>query len=281
MVHAPINNFHDLLIPNEPLIITPATILETKYSKSVYRKCTAEDENEQAPPNQGTADLYIPITLSPGTNPFRTRQINGNPDSRAIIIATNLANRSTPTFILAGQRRRGKPLPKKQPPLAASLPENHSALPPLPSESPDIKNSRFITALSFAKFSQNPDYKIFKLTWEKLDGIKKESRIQTEHLRAIKSARDLTKQNAMQALFGHTNTSILKQRINLKYHDFLDELNSLTRLRKIIQANINKFIIVKPDLILTEIKAKLPAYFHDLTKAFLPQNARILPFKRS
>jgi hypothetical protein len=140
MVHAPINNFHDLLIPNEPLTTTPATTLETKYSKSIYRKCTVKNENEQAPPNQGTKDLYIPITLSPGTNPFRIRQINGNPNSRAIIIATSLANRPVPTFILAGQRRRGKPLPKKQPPFAASLPEDYSALPPLSSESPDVKN---------------------------------------------------------------------------------------------------------------------------------------------
>jgi hypothetical protein len=101
-------------------------------------------------------------------------------------------------------------LPKKQPPFAAPLPEDHNALPPLPSESPDMKNIRFVTALSFAKFSQNPDCKIFKFTWEELDGIEKESRIQTEHFRAMKLARDLTKQNVMQAFLGHTNTSILK-----------------------------------------------------------------------
>jgi hypothetical protein len=119
MVHAPTNDFHDLPVSNEPLTTTPATTLETKYSKSVYQKCTVKNENEQAPPNQGTKDLYIPITLFPGTNLFRIRQINGNPDSRAIMIATSLANRPIPTFILAGQRRRGKPLPKKQPPFAA------------------------------------------------------------------------------------------------------------------------------------------------------------------
>jgi hypothetical protein len=164
MVHASINDFYDLPVPNEPLITTPATILETKYSRSVYRKCTAKDEIEQAPPNQETKDLYIPITLSPETNPFRIRQINGNPDSRAIIIATSFANRLISIFILAGQRRRGKLLPKKQPLLAAPLPEDHSALPLLSSESPDVKNIRFVTALFFAKFSQNPDCKIFKLT---------------------------------------------------------------------------------------------------------------------
>jgi hypothetical protein len=85
----------------------------------------------------------------------------------------------------------------------------------------------------------------------------------------MKLARDLTEQDAMQALLGHTDTSTLKQRINPKYHDFFDELNSPIRLRKIIQANINKFITIKPDLTSAEIKAKLPAYIHDLTKAFL------------
>jgi hypothetical protein len=193
IIHAPIKDFHDLPVPDEPSTTTPATILETKYSRSVYRKCTAEDENEQALPNRGTKDLYIPIIFSPGINPFRIRQINGNPNSRAIIIATSSANRLIPIFILAGQRRRGKPLLKKQPLFAAPLPENYSVLPPLPSGSPDAKDIRFIIALPFAKFFQNPDYKVFKFTWEELDDIKKESRIQIKHFRAMKLARDLTK----------------------------------------------------------------------------------------
>jgi hypothetical protein len=86
----------------------------------------------------------------------------------------------------------------------------------------------------------------------------------------MKPARNLTEQNAMQAFLEYTNTLTLKQRINPKYYNFFNELNSLIRLRKIIQANVNKFITIKPDLILAEIKAKLSAYFHDLTKAFLP-----------
>jgi hypothetical protein len=97
----------------------------------------------------------------------------------------------------------------------------------------------------------------------------------------MKSARDLIEQDAMQAFLGHTDTSTLKQKMNPRYHDFIDELNSSTRLRKITQADVNKFITVKPDLTSAEIKAKLPAYLHDLTKAFLPQDARTLPPRRS
>jgi hypothetical protein len=96
----------------------------------------------------------------------------------------------------------------------------------------------------------------------------------------MKSARDLIEQDAIQALLGHTDTSTLKQKMNPRYHDFINELNSPIRLRKIIQTDVNKFITVKSDLILAEIKAKLSAYLHDLTKAFLPQDARTLPFRR-
>jgi hypothetical protein len=228
-----------------------------------------KDENEQALPNQGIKDLYISMILFPGTNSFRIRQIDGNPDSRAMMIATSPANRLILTFILVGQRRRGKPLPKKQPPFAAPLLEDYSALPSLPLKSPDIKNIRFVTILSFAKFFQNPNYKIFKLIWKELNGIEKESRIQIKHLRAIKPARNLIEQDAMQAFLEHTDISTLKQKINPRYYDFFDELNSLIRLRKITQANVDKFITVKPDLTLAEIKAKLPAYLYDLIKAFL------------
>jgi hypothetical protein len=96
----------------------------------------------------------------------------------------------------------------------------------------------------------------------------------------MKSARNLTKQDAMQAFLRHTDTTTLKQKMDPKYYDFFDELNCLTHLRKITQANVDKFITIKPNLTPAEIKAKLPAYLHDLTKAFLLQNARILPLKR-
>jgi hypothetical protein len=57
--------------------------------------------------------------------------------------------------------------------------------------------------------------------------------------------------------------------MNPRYHDFFGELNSLIRLRKITQADVDKFITVKPDLTSAEIKTKPSAYFYDLIKAFL------------
>jgi hypothetical protein len=75
MVHAPINNFHDLPVPNELLTITPATTLETKYSKLVYRKCTVKNENEQAPPELRNKRLIYP------DNPFpRNQSLSHSPN---------------------------------------------------------------------------------------------------------------------------------------------------------------------------------------------------------
>jgi hypothetical protein len=41
-------------------------------------------------------------------------------------------------------------------------------------------------------------------------------------------------------------------------------------LKKITEANIEKFLTVKPDPSIPELKFKLPKYLHDLIKAFLP-----------
>jgi hypothetical protein len=112
MVQASIKKFHNLLVFDE-LLTTSTIILENKYTKSIYQQCTAKDENEQALLNQGTKTLCILIFFSSKINLFRIRQINNNPDLRAIIIATNFVNQSIPIFILASQHRRGKPLLKK------------------------------------------------------------------------------------------------------------------------------------------------------------------------
>jgi hypothetical protein len=70
MIQAPIKDFHDLPVSDEPLTTTFATILETKYSKSVYRKCTAEDENKQAPPEPRNKRLIYPDNPLPRNQPF-------------------------------------------------------------------------------------------------------------------------------------------------------------------------------------------------------------------
>jgi hypothetical protein len=48
IIHAPIKNFHNLPVPDETLTTTPAIILETKYSKSIYRKSESRANIDKA-----------------------------------------------------------------------------------------------------------------------------------------------------------------------------------------------------------------------------------------
>jgi hypothetical protein len=51
-------------------------------------------------------------------------------------------------------------------------------------------------------------------------------------------------------------------------------------LKKITEADIEKFLTVKPDPSIPELKSKLPEYLYDFIKAFLPQDARKLAPRR-
>jgi hypothetical protein len=51
-------------------------------------------------------------------------------------------------------------------------------------------------------------------------------------------------------------------------------------LEKITEVDIEKFLTVKPDPSIPELKSKLPEYLHDFIKAFLSQNARKLASRR-
>jgi hypothetical protein len=81
---------------------------------------------------------------------------------------------------------------------------------------------------------------------------------------------------ARDVLLGQMNISKLKQQINLRYHDFLDECRRPILLKKITEADIEKFLTVKPDPSIPEIKSKLPEYLYNLIKAFFsPRREKI------
>jgi hypothetical protein len=88
------------------------------------------------------------------------------------MILTFSDNCSIPVTKIAGQRRRGKPFSKKLPPLTVLLPEDHNALLPL-SERPDLTNIKFTQVLPFAAYAQEPNCKIFKVIWRKLNDLKR------------------------------------------------------------------------------------------------------------
>jgi hypothetical protein len=196
------------------------------------------------------------------------------------MIPTFLNSCPIPVIKIAGQRRRSKPFSKKLPPLTVLLPEDHSALPPL-SERPNLTNIKFTQALPFAAYAQEPNCKIFKITWRELNDLKKEKKQQRKYLHSIKwTSTELIKQMARDVLLGQINIPKLKQQINPRYHDFLDECRRPMLLKKITEADIEKFLTVKPDPSIPELKSKLPKYLHNLIKAFLPQDARKLAPRR-
>jgi hypothetical protein len=94
-------------------------------------------------------------------------------------------SRSIPVTKIASQRRCSKPLSKKLPPLTVLLPEDHNALPPL-FERPNLTDIKFTQALLFAAYAQEPNCKIFKITWRKLNDLEKEEKQQREYLHSIK-----------------------------------------------------------------------------------------------
>jgi hypothetical protein len=75
---------------------------------------------------------------------------------------------------------------------------------------------------------------------------------------------------ARDVLLGQMDIPKLKQQINPRYHDFLDECRRPMFLKQINKADIEKFLTVKPNLSIPELKSKLPKYLHDFIKAFLP-----------
>jgi hypothetical protein len=85
---------------------------------------------------------------------------------------------------------------------------------------------------------------------------------------------------ARDVLLGQMDIPKLKQQINPRYHDFLDECRRPMLLKKITEADIEKFLTVKPDPSIPELNSKLPEYLHDFIKAFLPQDARKLAPRR-
>jgi hypothetical protein len=75
---------------------------------------------------------------------------------------------------------------------------------------------------------------------------------------------------ARNVLLGQLDILNLKQQINPRYYDFLDECRRPMLLKKITEADNEKFLTVKLNPSIPELKFKLPVYLHDLIKAFLP-----------
>jgi hypothetical protein len=128
--------------------------------------------------------LNILITLSPGINSYHIQKIGNSSNNQALMIFTFPDSCSIPITKIAGQRRYSKPFSKKLSPLTVLLLEDHNALLSL-FERSNLTNIKFTQASPFAAYAQEPNCKIFKIIWRKLDDLEKEEK-QREYLYSMK-----------------------------------------------------------------------------------------------
>ena len=293
----PPKDFHDLEIPGEPKIrrtnYRPPSVDDApdegepeakrdqprRFRKMRSRKVRIDDVPEEIPSqtwNEDAKELFIPQTLSPGTNAFRTQRTKTvGPESRGLmILSTPLRTRPAQAPFLAGQRRRGKPLPKERPSPSAPPPEDHSGLPQ--DERPDLTDIKMVVALQFARFSQSSGTKVFQMTWDELDAAAVEP-----HSRSQFRMPDVPEEIIRDALLGRGDKLAAMAALPDEFHDFVHECYYPLRLAKITDADIEKFMRGKPDLSLPELLRKLPNWLHDKAEGFMAKKADALPPRRS
>jgi transposase InsO family protein len=259
-------------------LITPGK----KTHRVIYRVPTVEDEPEDQPEplaNRNAPDLRIDMTLTPGQQHYRTFAPNGyqGPEHRAQMVPNCPNIKPAPAPILAGRRRRGKPLPKPiLPPLSVPLPA-----PPAPSAlldiRPDLTDIRVARATNFLQFCRDPSVKAMRLTWDELDSIQQQgTRQKRRH-----TLPDLPEEYWRMATLGQGDWKLMRTLFPEDLHDFVDECYSPLRLNKITEADIEKFMKGKPELTQGDIVKRLPDWLRDLSDAFLPRLADELPPRRS
>jgi hypothetical protein len=279
--------FHDLEIPGEPqlrrMTYQKPTVEDalddsesgaTRYIRP--KKVQFKDVPEEIPTQVWTDDakeLPIQLTLSPGTHPFRTQATKtAGPESRALMIPTSPDTRSAPAPFIAGRRRCGKHIPKVRPLPSAPPPEDHSALPH--DERPDLTDINMVDALQFARFSQVPGVKVFRMNWEEFDELSKPKSPQL-------TMPDVREDVVRNALLGQGSKTAAQASLPPEFHEFIEECYQPLRLARITEADINKFLKGKPDLSKDEVLHKLPPWLHDKVEGFLPKNADAMPPRRS
>jgi hypothetical protein len=111
-----------------------------------------------------------------------------------------------------------------------------------------------------------------KITWGELDSLtEKETKPTTFALP------DLPDDTFRSILMGNGETEQLCNLFPREFHGFLDECRAPLQLRRLSEADIEKFMQGKPDLQKEDLLKLLPHWLSDLYEAFLPRLANELP----
>jgi RNase H-like domain found in reverse transcriptase/Reverse transcriptase (RNA-dependent DNA polymerase)/Integrase zinc binding domain len=268
----PPRSFHDLPVPNEPEISPPSS-----YKSPYCENAKEEVDNKQ---RKDAIPLHIESTLTPGQQHYRTycpAATNGSmPECRALMIPNRLNVKPAPARTVAGVRQKGKPLPKQPlPPLSVPLPQSPSA-PQQQFERPDLSDIRMTMATNFLQFCRDPSTKVMKITWDELDHLTEKETNRTTF--TLPDLPDATFQNILE---GNGKTEQLRKLFPKEFYDFLDECRAPLQLRRISEADIEKFMKDKPDLQKEDLLKLLPPWLSDLYEGFLPRRANELPPHRA
>lgn len=245
-----------------------------------YKRAAVEDIPDEAhTPTPHTApELEIEQTLTPGQPHYRIhdKHAGQGPERRAIMIPNYITRKPQPTTIVAGSRRRMPPPPKSVlPSLSVPIPEKaiqqpeHTRKPPL--KAADVK---YLGAASFVQYCKGAGVTCQVIT---MDDLQRASQPPPE----TRDLPDLSEDEFRAILHGQGDLTNLHTTFGNAFHDFLTECIHPLQLNKLTEADIDKFLVGKPELTQHELLSKLPAWLHDLQETFYPKLADQLPPRRS
>ena len=222
--------------------------------------------------------MHIDQTLTPGGDHYRTRRIGTDTgiETRARIIPNQPKTRPALTPCTVGRRGMGSPIPKQAlPPLSVPIPKPIT-LPQPRVDSPDMDDIRLVQATNFLQFTRLPGTQVMRVTWDELDNAMKKP----QPVRRIKIP-DIPDTVFEDVLRGRGDREKLRCLFGEDLEEFVDECFSPMRLSKITEADVEKFLVGKPQLGAADIEKRLLEWLRDLRNAFLPRLADELPPHRA
>ena len=110
-----------------------------------------------------------------------------------------------------------------------------------------------VAAINFAKFSQTPGVRLSKVTWDDLDKAAEPPPSPNKY-----QLPDISVEYYRRVLRGEGDPIQLKMLFPEPLHDFIDDCFTPLRLRRITEADINKFMMGKPNCPSRRLKLSSP-----------------------
>ena len=248
----PPKDYHDLAIDGEPVLAR----------NSIYQPPSVEnvdDHNSEPHPGTDGHDLQIPEELTAGRNSYRTYapDIQGAPEYKGQMIPNQPRLKPLPARKIS-QRRVQNSRPK--PPALPSGVYNRMLQPePIWLEEdirPDLSDIKILAATSFLQFCRSPGVKAMRLDWDEPDPVVKPTK--KSPIYNLPDLPDVQYKDILQGIGDETTTQKLFPEAMTEFITDCYHPHQLNRM-KISQADIDKFMKVKPDLTTEDVLKTLPS----------------------